>query len=124
MPCYLCKMSPPSEDEFNRWVESGFTGDFEKYIECKSDIGDGYFWMCGKLKLPPCADCLDIGNFLCDYPVGDGKTCDRSMCASHAHEIAPEIHYCDGHYEMWKQFRDAGGVSEVLKNVIAFQREK
>jgi len=64
-----------------------------------------------------------VGDFLCDFPVGDGKTCDRPICPDHATEIAPEIHYCAGHLLMWKEFRDAGGVERELTNVVPYPQK-
>jgi hypothetical protein len=84
--------------------------------------------MCGKLGAH-CSRCARLGEFLCDYPVGKGwkgkpRTCDANLCEHHAHEIALDLHYCPGHYEQWQEFRDDGGVSEHLQNVIAFKHEK
>lgn len=80
---------------------------------------NGTMFLCGDLG-PHCADCGAVGNYLCDYPVGDGKTCDRNVCNRHAHEIAPNMHYCDQHYTEWRAFRDAGGVKKELENVMPF----
>jgi hypothetical protein len=59
--------------------------------------------MCGDLG-DHCADCAWVGEILCDYPVGEGKTCDRILCRSHAKEIGEDLHYCKTHYEMWKEY--------------------
>lgn len=80
----------------------------------------GTMFMCGDLG-PHCADCAGFGDYLCDYPVGDGKTCDRPMCDDHANEIAPEVHYCAGHMKLWQEFKDAGGVQRQLENVVPFK---
>lgn len=82
-------------------------------------------WICGDLNEEGassfCGDCGDYGpGFLCDYPVGEGKTCDRSLCDNCAVEIAPNIHYCQTHYREWQKFCDKNGVETVLKNVIPF----
>lgn len=79
--------------------------------------------ICGDLG-PHCSDCGAGANYLCDFPVGDGKTCDRHICGYHAHEVAPEVHYCDGHHAEWRVFVESGGVAEHLANVIAFKAEK
>lgn len=85
-----------------------------------SDGGKGF--MCGYLG-PHCACCADAGDFaLCDFPVGEGKTCDRPLCEEHAHEVAPDLHYCDSHFAEWTKFRDAGGVQRELANVVPFKR--
>jgi len=126
MGCYIETFPDvPSLIEYDLWKEQGFTGDYENYLlrQREFSLKGQKFFICGKLG-PHCADCFGVGDFLCDYPVGNDKTCDRAMCQKHAHEIAPEIHYCDAHYKEWVEFRDSGGVSEILKNIIAFKREK
>ncbi len=62
--------------------------------------------VCGSLG-EPCHECRSVGGFLCDYPVQHpfktggkgkaGKTCDRSMCEAHAHQVGPNKHYCRQH---------------------------
>lgn len=69
-----------------------------------------------------CASCPDFADFLCDYPVGDEKTCDRAMCDSHRHNVAPEIDYCDAHNEEWEAFAKTNKIEEKLKNVIPFHK--
>lgn len=76
--------------------------------------------ICGKLG-PHCADCGDVGENLCDFPVGNGKTCDRAICDFHAHEVAPNVHYCEAHYAEWRAFRAGGGVQRELQNVLPFK---
>lgn len=85
--------------------------------------GGGYAMICGKLG-PHCrGGCGAPGDaFLCDWPVGPGKTCDAPLCADHAHEVAPEVHYCPGHFAEYEKFRAAGGVVQELANVVPFAR--
>ena len=89
------------------------------YIE-HMDNGNVAF-LCGDLG-QHCSNekCGAVGQFLCDYPVGDGKTCDAALCQSHAFEVAPNIHYCHGHLLLWKEFRLRNGEFSVLKNVVPF----
>jgi hypothetical protein len=87
------------------------------------DVAGGTGFLCGDFG-PHCADCARCSEALCDFPVGDGKTCDRNMCKKHATEVAPDVHYCAGHYTEWQAFRDSGGVAEHLRNVVAFKHEK
>lgn len=51
------------------------------YIEHTKD-GDTMF-LCGDLG-PHCAadKCAAVSGWLCDYPVGEGKTCDLPLCGS------------------------------------------
>jgi hypothetical protein len=124
MPCYITKTAPASHAEYESWKALGmFSGSYEAYLRIKSNSIGSRIFICGDLG-EHCADCSGFGDFLCDYPVGDSKTCDRLICADHAHEISTEIHYCDTHYKMWVEFRNSGGVDEALKNVIAFKSEK
>lgn len=76
--------------------------------------------ICGELG-EHCSDCGDLGSNLCDYPVGEGKTCDRLMCDYHAKDVAPNIQYCEHHYHEWRKFKESGGIADHLKNVIAFK---
>ncbi len=76
--------------------------------------------LCGDLD-PHCAECGDVGTQLCDYPVGDGKTCDRPVCEYHAAVVAPNVDYCPAHHAEWKAFRDDGGVKRELENVVPFK---
>lgn len=81
----------------------------------------GRLFLCGEFG-QHCADtrCMDVATKLCDYPVGDGRTCDMPLCDSHAFNVAPEVDYCPGHALMWRQFVAAGGVERELKNVVPF----
>jgi hypothetical protein len=43
------------------------------------------------------------------------------LCASHAYEVAPNVHYCPGHLTLWKAFKDSGGVKLELENVVPYK---
>jgi hypothetical protein len=93
------------------------------YIE---DLEDKYgnksrMFLTGDLG-PHCRDCAAVGILLCDFPIGDGKTCDAALCSRHGTEVAPDIHYCPGHYEQWKEWRETAGIDDALRNVIPFFR--
>jgi hypothetical protein len=70
---------------------------------------------------PHCADCGAVSDNLCDYPVGDDKTCDRSLCDEHSHQVGIDIHYCDTHKKHWDKFKRVGGVKADLENVVPFK---
>jgi len=70
------------------------------------------FTICGDLG-PHCSYCSDVGELLCDYPVGNGKTCDRQICQNHANEVADDIHYCHGHHQEWMEFIRNGGADGI-----------
>jgi hypothetical protein len=63
-----------------------------------------------------CAACGTVSTLLCDYPVGNDKTCDRAICEHCAHEVGADIHYCAGHYAEWEKF-----VTGELANVRLIQ---
>jgi len=71
-------------------------------------------FLCGDLG-PHCAaeNCAASTAYLCDYPVGDDKTCDLSLCNSHAYEVAPNIHYCPGHLVLWQWYQMRTALSET-----------
>lgn len=76
--------------------------------------------ICGDLG-PHCADCSDVGANLCDFPVGEGKTCDRTLCTYHSKQVAPNVDYCPAHHAEWQAFRESGGVRRELENVTPFE---
>ena len=77
--------------------------------------------ICGKLG-KPCASCSRPADYLCDFPVGKGKTCDRRMCEKHAAEVGPDLHYCTAHHAQWERFRASGGVERELANVVPYRQ--
>lgn len=58
--------------------------------------------VCGsKPRTKPCYKqsdgCSGRGEFLCDYPVAEGKTCDRPCCRAHAKRIGEDRDHCVEH---------------------------
>lgn len=51
----------------------------------------GIVHICGELG-EHCAECESPAGFLCDYPVGAGRTCDRQLCPDHASEVYGGLH--------------------------------
>ena len=50
-----------------------------------------------KRKTKPCfvAGCGGRGDFLCDGPLSNGKTCDRPICPDrHRHNVGPDKDLC------------------------------
>ena len=80
----------------------------------------GFF--CGRLGKPCLEECGDVADYLCDFPVGPGQTCDRRLCEYHAAEIGPELHYCPAHKNEWEKFLEGGGVHRELENVVSFKK--
>jgi hypothetical protein len=116
-------MRGPTREDYALWQSIGFIGTWEEYSAIKSKHEGSVMFIRGDLG-DHCADCAGFGDFLCDFPVGDGKTCDRLMCDDHANEIAPEVHYCAAHLKMWEEFKAAGGVAAELANVVAFPKPR
>ena len=119
MPCYIVKSKGPTRAEFSEWQKAGYLGTWENYSAAKRENEGSLTFICGDLG-DHCRDCAGFGDYLCDYPVGEGKTCDAPLCDDHAREVASEVHYCSGHFSEWEKFRAAGGVKKELENVVAF----
>ncbi len=77
-------------------------------------------FVCGDLG-PQCTGCGDVSDVLCDYPVGDDKTCDRGLCSSCTEEVAPDVHYCAGHLAEFRRFEADGGIADKLQNLVPFR---
>lgn len=48
----------------------------------------------------PCVRCRDISEFLCDYPVTPGVTCNAPLCPACAKPIGPDRHLCPLHVKV------------------------
>jgi hypothetical protein len=50
-------------------------------------------------RAPRCsvAGCNAPSGFQCDHRVRGGKTCDRHLCAVHAHQVGDDVHFCPTH---------------------------
>ena len=59
----------------------------------------GRIWICGSaLKdCSICRVCGDLATVLCDYPLGNDKTCDSALCENHSFSIKGDIDYCPEH---------------------------
>ena len=42
--------------------------------------------------------CMAPSGYLCDWPVRDGKTCDRALCGAHATPVGKNRHFCPEHH--------------------------
>jgi hypothetical protein len=66
----------------------------------EEEATDWYF--CGPdLKAEP--ECRDgyTADLLCDYPMGDGKTCDAPLCEDCAHHVGRDLDLCELHFHEW-----------------------
>ena len=111
MPCYTYMVAAPSPEDFALWQSTGFAGTYEQYELAKRREYGGRIQLCGDFG-PHCASCSGVGDYLCDYPVGEGKTCDRHMCEHHATAIGPDLHYCKAHMQAWNQYKTSQQAQE------------
>jgi hypothetical protein len=60
-------------------------------------------FLCGDLKMEICQDpgCDFESEILCDWPIGDGRTCDLRLCATHARNMGEDRDFCPVHFAMW-----------------------
>lgn len=77
-------------------------------------------FICGNLG-PHCVDCGAVADVLCDFPVGKGKTCDRTICEHCAHLVAENTDYCEQHARIWREFKESGSLEKELKKVVPFK---
>ena len=90
-------------------------------MTCRTVTDDnlGKIWLCGEaLKdTSVCRVCGDLATVLCDYPVGNDKTCDSALCEKHSYSIIGDIDYCNEHATEWgkvfhlqRQEQDGSGI--------------
>lgn len=68
--------------------------------------------------MPVCKHCGHCADNLCDFPVGEGKTCDAALCSEHSHAVGVELHYCPAHMQVWEAYRTTGNIEPTLDNAI------
>lgn len=70
----------------------------------KMDNG-GILYMCGDIfeDAAVCRVCGHIAEKLCDYPIGNDKTCDSALCPEHARVVTGDLHYCPEHNKEYGQ---------------------
>jgi hypothetical protein len=72
-------------------------------------VEEMWWTQCGSGKPEPQCSCGAIAEFLCDYPMGKGKTCDMGMCDEHRNPIGAERDLCIIHLA---EFRGAKSIGE------------
>jgi hypothetical protein len=103
-------------EQFKLWVQMGYLGSYEQYATSAAPDAGARIFIKGDLG-PHCTECLAPGDNLCDYPVGEGLTCDRNLCDEHSHGIASDTHYCRDHFIMWREYLASQRGYDVLDNV-------
>lgn len=105
-------MLPITDDDKPRgmsaaqWVGVKARKQRERDTENESFIDPVPMIACGDIEFPACA-CGHCADFLCDYPVGKGKTCDLALCGCCRESIGEERDLCRIHAA---QFRGAPSV--------------
>lgn len=96
------KPDPKLGDANNARLKAAWDAKNDRLIETEP------MWMCGDVEVVMCKEtaCDREGTFLCDWPMGRGKTCDIPLCPSHAREIGDDRHLCPIHHPMF--VRQAG----------------
>lgn len=84
------------------------------------NIGIVHFNFSKDVEIEQCADCILIADFLCDYPVGNDKTCDRHMCEVHSIKVSYNMHYCKAHYREYLDWKNDGSLEKdkILNNIV------
>lgn len=72
---------------------------------------DGPTFICGSGFALPVCKCGHWSDFLCDWPVGGGKTCDIALCKCCRHEIGDDLDACVIH---WHIFTKKTGVQRIF----------
>lgn len=70
----------------------------------------GPLFLCGSIKQEPHCNCGHVADFLCDYPIGNGKTCDLSLCWCCRKSAGEELDMCRIHFV---EFKAKSGVERV-----------
>ncbi len=53
-------------------------------MPCATIVFDGGTGMICGSAVVPCSQCGRSADYLCDWPLGKGKTCDAPLCERHA----------------------------------------
>jgi hypothetical protein len=98
-------------------------------MPCVQIIEDGIAigFVCGSgcedIHLNKCTECGNNwpeAEFLCDYPVGDDKTCDRVLCKSCSKLVGRDMHYCPTHWGEYQEYKSSEkGNEKILESIAA-----
>ena len=107
MPLYISYIAPPTRADYEKHVKlTGYLGSYERYEKFRNSI----LAENGGKRIPVfitgdlgahCShgNCLQPSEFLCDYPIGNDKTCDAEMCGDHSQMVGEDLHYCESHMQ-------------------------
>jgi len=64
-------------------------------------------WICfsDDADVAHCKYCGHFADYLCDWPMGENKTCDTPLCEKHAFSLSFEddLHFCPIHLAMYEE---------------------
>ena len=69
-------------------------GQKARIVEPSRDV----VFICGSIEPAPFCNCGHTAEMLCDYPIGDGKTCDLPLCWCCRKHIAEDSDLCPIHF--------------------------
>ena len=84
-------MSEKQAEEWTRRERAAWEADHDAPMP-----DHGPIFLCGDIVVPVCA-CGVASDFLCDYPMGKGKTCDLPLCDSCRHSVDDDTDLCRIH---------------------------
>jgi hypothetical protein len=70
--------------------------------ELVSEGGRSVF-LCGSGPVAPTCPCGHLSDLLCDWPMGDGKTCDLPLCSDCATSIGEDRDLCSVHHNLFSK---------------------
>lgn len=77
-------------------------------MACHTVVVNGFAAIvCGvreRRKKCSAAGCSRHGELLCDWKIGDGKTCDKPICPGHALHVGDDKDLCLDHREAYRQW--------------------
>jgi hypothetical protein len=60
-------------------------------------------FMCGRGAPPAVCRCGRVDpDYLCDYPMGGGATCDAPLCERCRAHVGDELDLCREHHALWR----------------------
>lgn len=85
----------------------------EEKIGRETILPGGQMFVCGRdldeaiCSVPGCGQFCD---YLCDWPMGRGKTCDLALCGDHRHDVGEERDFCEIHF---REFEKKTGLRRI-----------
>ena len=91
----------PTQAEISVWLGLPISFFYRK----PSTTSKSVYFICGK-DIQVCNFCGSISEYFCDFPIGDGRTCDLPICKDHKRhreDIGVDIDFCPHHWVYSKE---------------------